>query len=149
MPRRTHRPNPDNTTPEDLITALKCAQTGRTVVRLQTINWLLTEDISLAQVARLAGVTERTVRNWVRRFNTKGIDGLLEKPHTRCKRAFSAQRAEQIKQLLDQPQLVNQVHWTGKKLYGYLKHEWCERFSYGTLMRFFKYAGYRLLRPRR
>jgi len=39
----------------------------------------LVQGIVCKQAHRLFGITARTLRNWIRRFNTRGIDGLIER----------------------------------------------------------------------
>ncbi len=54
---------------------------GRDVVMLSALGReLRTFDQKVAHIAELAGVRERTIYRWLRRFETEGIGGLRDKP---------------------------------------------------------------------
>jgi transposase len=52
------------------------------------------EGVSRREAARLAGVTDQTLRDWVLRYNAHGIDGLRDHPRTGRPPAQDAKRQD-------------------------------------------------------
>lgn len=52
---------------------------------------LMAQGSSLTHAARVAGLTVRNARKWVRRFLEQGIDGLTDRPRPGRKPVFSPQ----------------------------------------------------------
>jgi putative transposase len=48
--------------------------------RFRLIRQFLEDEVPLAELARHASVTERTLRRWVQRYQQDGIEGLVRKP---------------------------------------------------------------------
>ena len=50
-------------------------------VERATIIWLASQGERVAAIARRLGLTEATVRLWLKRFNKEGLAGLADRPH--------------------------------------------------------------------
>jgi hypothetical protein len=64
---------------EELRRRVRRQNDGRISARLITIANAL-EGMDRASTARLAGMDRQTLRDWVRRYNAKGIAGLCNRP---------------------------------------------------------------------
>ena len=146
MPIARILPNPENGKPEELEIAIKCASSQRSRVRLLAMKALMM-DLKFEVVAKLFGVSERTIVRWVKAWNEKGIDGVIERRRAGRLRKIPADKVKNIEELVEHPQKVNQTHWTGKKLHGYLRGELNMSVGYSTVMRFLHDQGFRLKVP--
>lgn len=76
------------------------------------------------------------------------IDGLIEGRRPGRPPKIRGERAEAYRKLISDPQQVNETHWTGRRLHGYLT-EFCQlEAGYSTLMRWLHDEGFRLKVPR-
>ena len=64
---------------------------GRVVSRFFGIANLL-DGMERGKVARQAGMTRQTLRDWVHRYNADGIDGLRDRPKGHAKRALTPEQ---------------------------------------------------------
>jgi len=88
------------------------------------------------EVALFCNVGDKTVLEWINRFNAEGIDGLADRP--RCgapRRITKEEMAQNVIPILDDPGSVGEEHWTAVKLLGFLKREYALEVSYPTLVR--------------
>ncbi len=99
------------------------------------------------QVTLLHQVTSRTLSNWINRFNQRGIDGLIDRKRPGRPRAMPADKAEQYRALIRQPQQAGVTHWTGKKFHGYLRNELNVEVGYRTVIRWLHDNNFRLKVP--
>lgn len=146
MPVSKTLPNPENCKHEELRLAITSAPTMRSRDRLYAINALMLE-MDFSQVAKLFAVSERTLTRWVHAWNQAGIDGLIEHARSGRPRKIPQDRVSQIVNLVEQPGLADQHHWTGVKLHGYLRDELNLSVAYSTVMRFLHDQGFRLKVP--
>ena len=103
-----------------------------------------------AAVALFCDVNDKTIIDWINRFNMFGIDGLIDKERRGAPRRISNQEmSEHVIPLLEDPSKANQTHWTATKLHGYLDAVIESEFSYSTLLRNLHKYGYCLKLPRR
>ena len=121
MPGRL-APNLENCSLTELEVAAKAAPSRRSHVRLMAIR-ALTLTIPAEQVAALYSVSLRSLNNWVRRFNQQGIDGLIEGARTGRPPKITPEQSAHYCQLIEQPELADQLHWTAVKFHGYLRQE--------------------------
>lgn len=147
MPPKRTLPNPDQATPEELFIARKCAPTQRSSERLYAIQQLLA-GIDFEVLAKMNFITIRTLQRWVSAWNQKGIDGLTEGVRPGRPRAFEPENIATITELLDDPAKAGEVHWTARKLHGYLRLELMIERGYSTLTRTIREQGYRRKVPR-
>ena len=146
MVRERLRPNAENASLAELETAARCAPTQRGQIRMRAMIALVLE-IPRPMVAKLFGVSERAVRRWIRAFNERGIDGLMDEPRPGRPRKLSPQQVEQCCALLEAPERAEQVHWTGVKFHGYLQEVLQIEVGYSTVIRFLHEQNYRLKVP--
>ena len=102
---------------------MDCSPDGKSVRRLHAIQLLLI-GVSFAHVLRNSLRSERTVRLWVERFNSMGIDGLVYRPRPGRPRILGGEAVSYtILPVIDDPSLVDHTRWTVTKLYGWLREE--------------------------
>jgi transposase len=90
-----------------------------------------------AEVALFCNVDEKTVLEWIKRFNAEGIDGLADRPRGGAPRCIAKEEMiTYVIPLLDDPGRANEEHWTAVKLRGYLVRECSVEASYPTLVRY-------------
>jgi transposase len=58
----------------------------------------INNGVNRTQTAKYLHVSRRMVNEWVKRFNEKGIDGLIEKPRSGRPRALSTEQLEKLKE---------------------------------------------------
>ncbi len=104
--------------------------------------------ISHDQVARLYGTTRRNLCRWIDRFNTSGIDGLVQKPRSGRPRKITPDKRTKYIELVQRPDRANETNWTGKKFHGYLTKKLDEEIGYRTVVRWLHEQGFRLKVPR-
>ncbi len=147
MAPKRHIPNAENATRAELETAAKVGPTQKDSNRFRAIIALIM-GIEHAQVAELFSISELTLRRWIIRFNRQGIDGLIDEKRSGRPRKIPVEHVENCLDLLEHPEKVEEVHWTGRKFHGYLKDQLDFELSYRTVLRFFREHNYRLKVPR-
>ncbi len=108
------KPNLQNAALAELETACGAAPYRQGHDRMMAIR-ALALGIQHAQVALLHQVTPRTLNNWINNFNARGIDGLIDLRRSGRPRAIAPEQAQQLRELILQPDQVGVTHWTGKK----------------------------------
>lgn len=103
--------------------------------------------VSNDAVAKIFSVSSRTVQRWIDAWNLRGIDGLIERYRSGRPKKIPPEKAPHIVELVEHPEQVEQDHWTGVKLHGYLREELDLRVAYSTVMRFLHDQGFRLKVP--
>lgn len=99
-------------------------------------------------VATIFDVAPRTLTRWIGAFNENGIQGLIDGPRTGRPRAIDPQKDAAYRQLVEQPELAGQTHWTARKFHGHLCSELGEEVGYRTVVRWLQDNNFRLLVPR-
>jgi len=99
------------------------------------------------QVAALYSVSPRSLNNWIRRFNQQGIDGLIEGARTGRPPKITPEQSTHYRQLIEQPELAEQLHWTAKKFHGFLRQELQHEIGYRTVVRWLHDNNFRLKVP--
>jgi transposase len=101
-------------------------------VRLGAMRLLL-KGMERTAVCDIYYRSDRMIRLWIILFNTGGIDHLITRPRPGRPRKVTLQRlADLLVPVLAEPQLAGQWHWTGVKIQGWLKEQWCVELSYRT-----------------
>ncbi len=131
----------------ELDTAAGAAVSLRSHVRMMAIKALLL-GISHDQVAKLYDTTRRNLSRWIDRFNTSGIDGLIQRPRPGRPRKITPDKRTKYIELIQHPDRADQTHWTGKKFHGYLTKQLDEEIGYRTVVRWLHDQGFRLKVPR-
>ena len=132
---------------EELRTAINAAPSLKSHIRLTVILALL-QGIRHNQVAALYSRSRRTIQNWVRCFNEQGIDGLIERKSPGAPRKISVAQSDRYRQLVEQPELADQTHWTAKKFHGFLREEFDHEVGYSTIVRWLHEQNFALKVPR-
>lgn|SRR5271169_461166 len=145
--RQHNIPNQENCTLAELETAAKASPVQRGYARLMAIKALIL-GVPHAQVAALFDVNEDSLSRWVRKFNDRGIDGLVEGPRPGRPPKISRERADEYGELISHPEKVEVTHWTGRKFHGYLTTQCQLEVGYSTVMRWLHDEGFRLKVPR-
>lgn len=128
---------------------MDCNPDGKAFRRLNAMH-LLFLGAGFELVRRNSRVSERTLRFWISRFNTQGIDGLIHRPRMgRPRKMSKAQVATDILTLVDDPSLAGRTHWTLTALCGWLKDEKQLDLSYRTLVRYLHESQYARRIPRK
>lgn len=128
---------------------MDCGPDNKAFRRLNAIHLLLI-GTPYPLVLRNSRVNERTLRLWIARFNSQGVDGLIYRPQPgRPRKIAREQVAEEILPLVDDPALADQTHWTVTKLCGWLRQEKQLDLSYRTLVRYLHEHNYARRIPRR
>lgn len=101
------------------------------------------------QVADLSVRSRRTIQEWKRLFNLRGIDGLTVYKRPGRKRCIAPQRfREQILPLFLGPGGARR-YWTAIEFHGHLTSELGEKLGYSTLLRYLRENRLVLNYPRR
>jgi len=140
-------PNPENASSEELEQALHSTADNKLHHRLLTLNALL-KGHPPELVADIMNVSMRTLYNWVKRWNESGIDGLPNKDKCGRPPKLSAEKLKKIVELVENPDIANECHWTAIKLHGYLKKNEAIELGYSSLTRLLHKKGFALKRPR-
>ena len=69
--------------------------------RLRAIARVLAGEESRGEVAKRAGVDVQTLRDWVRRYNEEGADGLKNRPRSGRRARLDADQAEAVREWLE------------------------------------------------
>jgi len=146
VPRRLV-PNLENCSQVELEVAAKAAPSQRSHNRLMAIR-ALTLNIPPEQVAALYSISLRSLNNWIRRFNQQGLDGLIEGERTGRPAKITPEQSAHYRQLIEQPELADQLHWTAVKFHGYLRQELQHEIGYRTVVRWLHDNNFRLKVPR-
>ena len=147
MSRQPNMPYAENCSLEVLDIAAGAAVSLRSHVRMMATKALLV-GISHDQVAKLYHTTRRNLCRWIDRFNTSGIDGLVQKARSGRPRKITPDKRTKYIELVQCPDRSNETHWTGKKFHGYLTKQLDEEIGCRTLVRWLHEQGFRLKVPR-
>jgi len=145
VPRRI-TPNLENCSLAELEIAAHAAPSRRSHNRLMAMR-ALAVHIAPEQVAALYSVSPRSLNNWIRKFNAQGIDGLIERPRSGRPSKITQEQSAHYRQLIEQPELAEQLHWTAVKFHGYLRQELQHEIGYRTVVRWLHDQNFRLKVP--
>ncbi len=112
---------------------------------------LLAHGMSCPEVARLLGDAPRTVQYWVHRFETDGLQGLVDQDRPgRPTRLSARQQAHLARVLRGEPAAVGLrgAIWDGKTVAAYLDAQFDVTLSVRQCQRLFRTMGFRLRKPR-
>ncbi len=113
---------------------------------------LVASGMSCEQVAGLFGDSPRTLVNWVRRFDLKGLAGLAEGNHSGRPTRLTAEQLEEVRGLVRHPPAAAAIDanlWDGKSLAACLQQRYGVGLSVRQCQRLFRLVDtrYRLRRP--
>jgi transposase len=139
-------PNAENCSSAELETAMRAAPRQRSFVRMKAMHTLL-RGFDHATVAGVFGVTRETLNEWIKNFNARGIDGLVDAPRSGRPADIKSEQKPHYRELIEHPERAGQVHWTAKKFCGYLREELDHAVGYRTVVRWLHEEGFRLKVP--
>jgi transposase len=96
------------------------------LVERARILWHASQGERAPQIAKRLGLDERTVLQWLKRFNEQGLPGLADRPRSGCPPTYtSAVVSEVIAISLTDPQSLGLPFgsWTIRRLEAYLNEE--------------------------
>jgi transposase len=112
---------------------------------------LVAQGMSCPEVARLLGDAPRTVEYWVRRFEEKGLAGLVEGERSGRPRRLNDEQLEGIKSVLRQPPEFVGITcgvWDGKGLAAFIKKQYGVNLQVRQCQNMFNSFGFRRRKPR-
>jgi len=112
---------------------------------------LVAQGMSCPEVSRLLGDSPRTIEYWVRRFEDKGLAGIVEGERSGRPRRLSDEQLEEIDSVLRQtPESVGIARglWDGKGLAEFIKNRYGVSMGVRQCQYIFKSLGFRLRKPR-
>src|SRR5687768_12552868 len=89
----------------------RASPSRRGYVRLMAMRTLLLGHTP-AQTAAIYAVTRRTLQNWIARFNSQGLDGLIDRKSPGRSRKIAPQNNDQYRRLVEEPARAGVAHWT-------------------------------------
>ena len=139
-------PNAENCSLAELETAMHAAPRQPAFVRIKVIHTLL-RGIEHAAVAAAYDITRETLARWIRKFNERGIDGLIDAPRSGRPAHIRPEQKAHYRELIKHPDQAGQTHWTAKKFCGYLREALNQEVGYRTVVRWLHDEGFRLKVP--
>ena len=112
---------------------------------------LVAQGMSCPEVSRLLGDAPRTVEYWVRRFEEKGLAGLVEGERSGRPPRLNDKQLEEINSILRQsPDSVGirRGLWDGKGLAAFIKKQYGVTLGVRQCQNMFRSFGFRLRKPR-
>ena len=112
---------------------------------------LVAQGMSCPEVSRLLGDSARTVEYWVRRFEERGLSGLVEGERSGRPRRLNDKQLEEINSVLRQaPESVGVSRglWDGKGLAAFIKKRYGVMLGVRQCQYMFKAFGFRRRKPR-
>jgi transposase len=139
-------PNAENCSCAELETAMGAAPRQRAFVRMKAIHTML-RGFDHATVAGVFNITRETLNVWIKKFNARGIDGLIDAPRAGRPAEIKPEQKPCYRELIQHPEQAGQTHWTAKKFCGYLREELDHAVGYRTVLRWLHEEGFRLKVP--
>jgi len=112
---------------------------------------LVAQGMTCPEVGRLLGDAPRSVQYWVRRFEARGLAGLVEgERRGRPRRLHESQLQEVDRVLRRTPREVGLTGtlWDGKTLSTWMERRFQVRLGVRQCQRLFRQRGFRLRKPR-
>ena len=112
---------------------------------------LVAQGMSCPQVSRLLGDSPRTVEYWVRRFEERGLAGLVEGERSGRPRRLNDKQLEEINSALRQPPEsvgIPRGLWDGKGVAAFIKKQYGVSLGIRQCQYMFKSFGFRRRKPR-
>ena len=112
---------------------------------------LVAQGMTCPEVSRLLGDAPRSVEYWIRRFEARGLGGLVEGQRSgRPPRLSEAQLGEVDRVLRQTPRDLGLTGtlWDGKTLSAWIEQRFQVRLQVRQCQRLFRQRGFRLRKPR-
>jgi transposase len=97
---------------------------GSFAARAQIVLWRA-DGHSVADIARISGATRPTVYKWLNRYESTGLDGLIDADRPGRPRGIPVQLRSRVVALTKQtpPTSTGLSHWSSRAMASYLKRE--------------------------
>jgi transposase len=112
---------------------------------------MVAQGMTCPDVSQLLGDSPRTVEYWVRRFEEKGLAGLVEGERSGRPRRLNDKQLEEISSVLREPPEavgITRGLWDGKGLAAFVKERHGVVLGVRQCQYIFKSLGFRLRKPR-
>lgn len=139
--------NPENGTIKEVEIVHESTPDKKHSLRLLAIRLLL-EDRSRVDVMKIMHRSESTIIRWINLWNQGGIDALVPRAKSGRPPKVNGEQRQKIIDLMNDPQSAGQTHWTGRKIWGYLKEVESINLGYSTLTRLLHEENFCLKVPR-
>lgn len=123
---------------------------GRLRQRAQMMLLAIEKGMVAAEIAGIVRLNEESVRQWLKRYEAEGIEGLSDKPRAGAEPIVTADYQAKLETVVRQrPRSLEQPFslWTCQRLADYLAEETGIRISDETVRRYLKRIGIVLSRP--
>lgn len=118
--------------------------------RAQMILLALEQKLCAPEIAPLVRTCEETVRNWIKRFNAEGVEGLKDRPRPReAVKVTPEYREGLLGAVRRRPRSLDQPYslWTLQRLADFMAEETGIRLSYEGVRLVLKANGIKMSRP--
>ena len=112
---------------------------------------LVAQGMTCPEVSRLLGDAPRSVEYWVRRFEQKGLAGLVEGQRSGPPQRLSEAQLQEVDQALRRTPRdlgLSGTIWEGKTLSAWIEQHFRLRLRVRQCQRLFRQRGFRLRKPR-
>ena len=147
------RPLQIDITPEEMAALDQLYHTTKDVrwrTRTQIILVAAEQQLTAGEIANIVRQSEQTVRNWLKRYQTEGLEGLADAPRTGAPRKVNDAYREQVVNVVRQrPRSLDQPFstWTLQRLVEYMAQQTGIRVSPDTVRLILREAEIVLSRP--
>ncbi len=128
-----------NLTPEEIATIDHLYQTTKDVrlrTRSQMVLLAAEHDLTPSEIARIVRQSEQSVRNWLKRYQVEGVEGLADAPRSGAPRKVTEGYRQQVMAVVRQrPRSLDQPFsmWTLQRLVEYMAQQTGIRVSPDTV----------------
>lgn len=129
---------------------IRCSEEARYDHRLHAVL-LVAKGMSCPDAADYLGDSERTVRSWIRNYNERGLQGLVENDKPGRPPRLSEKQIAQVGAVLrGKPEDVGLSvgMWDGKSLSEYIRRKFGAHVGVRQCQRLFGQLGFRMRKPR-
>lgn len=143
-------PIPDEKELEALQEAYQSTKDVRLHTRIQMVFLAVEQHLTAAAIAAIVRSNEETVRRWLKRWMTEGVEGLKDRPMPGAPSKVTQAYKEQLLFVVRQrPRSLEQDYsmWTLQRLSNYMAEQTGIRASYETVRLLLKDGGVVLSRP--
>jgi transposase len=135
---------------EELDALYRKTKDVRIRTRVQMILLAVEQELNAAQIGEIVRQNEQTVRRWLKRFNSEGVNGLYDAPRPGAPRTVSAEFRTRVAAIVRQrPRSLGQPYslWTLQRLADFMAEETGQRVSGETVRRILNAQDIVLSRP--
>ena len=115
--------------------------------RVIAVNMVLSGRNTVAQAAKLVGVSRMSVNDWVRTADQEGFEALKDKKRGGRKPRLSADQKQELRAALQKPPPKNYRVWDGISLSAYIKERFGVYYSVRSYQYLFHELGFSRIRP--